>query len=198
MRLDTHMAEDQEIALIREAAARQKVSQTQLAKVAGLPSQSAMSNIYLGKRELKRHEAAKLFDFLGIERQPDFQSVPLIGLASAGAWNEAVTTPARMMPIPRGIAGKDAFAVEIKGDSMNQLLPEGGWAVVDPDQRHLYYGRVYLIENDDRETTVKRYCGDPARFEPVSDNELHKPLILADTPYRVIGRIVSYGNTAGL
>ncbi|MGJ3630183.1 hypothetical protein AB5I41_31305 [Sphingomonas sp. MMS24-JH45] len=49
----------------------------------------------MGKRELKRHEAAKLFDFLGIQRQPDFQSVPLIGLASAGAWNETVTTPAR-------------------------------------------------------------------------------------------------------
>ncbi|MGJ3630184.1 S24 family peptidase [Sphingomonas sp. MMS24-JH45] len=81
---------------------------------------------------------------------------------------------------------------------MNQLLPEGGWAVVDPDQRHLYYGRVYLIENEDRETTVKRYCGDPARFEPVSDNELHQPIILLDKPYRVIGRIVSYGNTAGL
>ncbi|MGJ3630067.1 hypothetical protein AB5I41_31655 [Sphingomonas sp. MMS24-JH45] len=57
---------------------------------------------------------------------------------------------------------------------------------------------MYLIENEDRETTVKRYCGDPARFEPVSDNELHQPIILADKPYRVIGRIVSYGNTAGL
>ncbi|MGJ3630140.1 S24/S26 family peptidase [Sphingomonas sp. MMS24-JH45] len=87
----------------------------------------------------------------------------------------------------------------MKGDSMNQLLPEGGWAVVDPDQRHLYYGRVYLIENEDRETTVKRYCGDPGPFQTgirqrvtPADHSLRRQAISSDRAYR------GYGNTAGL
>ncbi len=81
---------------------------------------------------------------------------------------------------------------------MDRLLPEGGWAVVDPDQRHLYSGRVFLVENGDHETTVKRYYTDPARFEPVSTNPEHCAIILEGLTYRVIGRVVSYGNTAGL
>ncbi|MGJ3625990.1 S24 family peptidase [Sphingomonas sp. MMS24-JH45] len=123
--------------------------------------------------------------------------MPLIGLASAGAWNEAVTTPARHMPIPRGIAGKDAFAVEIKGDSMNQLLPEGGWAVVDPDQRHLYHGRVYLIEMK----IAKRRSSATAATRPVSNRYQTTSYTSRSSRRQAISSdraIVSYGNTAGL
>lgn len=192
------MTYDEIIQLIRSAAAAQGKKQAELARVAGMPSQSAMSNVFTGKRKLTVKEVNSLKDFLGIVDEPQVQWVPIIGLASAGAWQEAVLTPVRHFPVPHGVGGGRSFGVEIKGDSMNLLLPEGGWAVVDPDERDLYNGRVYLIQNGDHEATVKRYRSDPARFEPVSDNATHKAFTVVNTHYHVIGRVVSYGNTAGL
>jgi len=186
------------IETMRNKMQEHRVSQRTIAEVAGLPSQSAVSNLFKGLRRLRLDERAKIANFLGIEEEPNVQWVPLIGLASAGYWQEAVLTPMRSRPIPRNVAGKRAFAVEIVGDSMDKLLPEGGWAIVDPDQTSLYGGKVYLLENADHETTVKRYLGDPARFEPVSHNDLHPILELANTPFRVIGRVVSYGSEDGL
>lgn len=192
------MTYEEMVALIQAKASERRVNQTEMAKVAGLPTQSAMSNVFKGKRRLQIEEANRLKDFLGIVDEPEVQWVPVIGLASAGYWQEAIHTPARHFPMPRGVGGRRSFGVEIKGDSMNLLLPEGGWAVIDPDQRELFSGRVYLIQNEQDEATIKRYCGDPARFEPVSNNPLHQPFTLADVRYKVVGRVVSYGNTAGL
>lgn len=175
-----------------------QVSQTELAKAVGLTSQSAVSNMLNGSRDVKVDERNRIADYLGIDLEPRAQWVPVIGLASAGVWQEAILMPVKEIPVPARTAGKRAFGVEIVGDSMDKLLPEGGWAIVDPDQRDLYAGRVYLIANGDHETTVKRYCGDPARFEPVSHNPCHEPFTLAEKPYSVIGRVVSYGNNSGL
>ena len=181
-----------------KAMKAQNVSQTELAKAVGFTSQSAISNLIKGKRRLKLDERTKIERYLMIEPEPQIGWVPIIGIAAAGAWQEAIRLPVRERPVPLRIAGKRSFGVEIKGDSMNRLLPEGGWAIVDPDQVHLYNGRVYLIENAEHEVTVKRYCGDPARFEPVSDNDMHQPIMVAGTLCRVIGRVVSYGNDDGL
>jgi len=197
-RLYTLMTYEEMIERIADEAKAQKVNQTALARAAGLPSQSAMSNVFKGIRKLTIPEANLLKDFLGIVDEPQVQWIPVIGLAAAGAWQEAIHTPMRTFPVPKGTGGNRSFGVVIQGDSMNLLLPEGGWAVIDPDQRTLFAGRVYLIQNDDHEATVKRYCGDPARFEPVSDNPNHEAFTLEGLPYTVIGRIVSYGNTAGL
>jgi SOS-response transcriptional repressor LexA len=186
------------IILMQDRMAAHKVSQTELAKIAGLPSQSAVSNLFKGKRRLRMDERAKIAAYLGIEEEPNIHWVPLIGLASAGAWAEATQVSGKSIPIMRRVAGPRAFAVTIKGDSMNLLLPEGGYAIVDPDQTSLYAGKVYVLENADCDTTVKRYKGDPARFEPVSNNPDHQPLDLSETQFRVIGRVVSYGSDDGL
>ncbi len=186
------------IQAMRDEMRRQRVSQKTIAEVAGMPAQSAVSNLFKGVRRLRIDERLKIASFLNIDETPKVQWVPYVGLAAAGNWQEAVVSPGRHRPIPHNIAGKRAFAVEIRGDSMDKLLPEGGWAVVDPDMTSLYNGKVYLLENEDRETTIKRYCGDPARFEPVSNNEMHQPLDLADKHFRVIGRVVSYGSEDGL
>lgn len=192
------MSEDELAERIRVEAKRQGISQTELARVAGMPSQSAMSNVFKGKRRLTIQEADRLKNLLNIEDTPSVQWVPRIGLASAGNWNEAVLMSAGEVAIPLRKAGKRAFAVEIRGDSMDMLLPEGGWAVIDPDQTNLYTGRVYLVQNADSEVTVKRYASDPARLEPVSRNDMHQPIMLTGYAYTVIGRVVAYGNDEGL
>jgi SOS-response transcriptional repressor LexA len=123
--------------------------------------------------------------------------VPLVGKAPAGNWREAIEVPLGEVAVRADKAGKNAFAVEIDGDSMDLILPEGGWAVVDPDQRHFFDGRVYLVRNGD-DATLKRYRSNPARLEPVSSNDSHEPIYLTGEPIKIIGRVVAYGNDQGL
>ncbi|MDR2858428.1 MAG: XRE family transcriptional regulator [Novosphingobium sp.] len=123
--------------------------------------------------------------------------VPLIGLAPAGSWREAVALPMGQVTVRADKAGKKAFAVEISGDSMDKLLPEGGWAVIDPDQTDLYENRVYLVINADYDATVKRFRSNPARLEPVSHNPAHETIPITGQ-ISVIGRVVAYGNDEGL
>ncbi|MDT9600049.1 LexA family transcriptional regulator [Sphingosinicella rhizophila] len=170
-----------------------RVTQAALAQVTGL-NQSAISNILKGSRRVKVEEAELIYSFLGISRTPSVRVVPIIGLTSAGNWKEAILAPGGgAMPVPTHVAGAKAFAVEVKGDSMDRIIPDGGFAIVDPDQTQLYNDKVYLIENDEHDAQVKLYRSNPARFEPASANELHRTLFLGEHPVRVIGRVVWQG-----
>lgn len=168
------------------------VTQAKLAEEMGLP-QSAVSNLLAGTRQVKVHEASYIYRRLGIETERAVAFVPVIGISSAGNWREAVRLPLRQMPLPSGLAGQRAFAVELKGDSMDGLIEDGSYVVVDPDLTQLFSDRVYMIENEEHETQVKLYKSNPARFEPVSSNDTHKPMFMGEEPIRIIGRIVWKG-----
>lgn len=175
---------------IAEAMREQKVTQTGMAKVMGLPSQSAFSNIMKGKRRITAEEAKRAYDFLGIQRAPSIQWVPVIGIANAGNWREAIQLPLGSLPVRPGSVSDDAFAVEISGDSMDRLIPEGGHIIVDPRQKELRDGKVYLIQNQNGEATVKAYYRSPARFEPVSNNPDHQGWLVSECDFIVLGRVV--------
>ena len=177
---------------VRSAMSEQKVTQFDLAKVTGL-NQSAVSNILNGSRRVKVEEAETIYSFLGIRRRPDVQLVPIIGLASAGNWREAILVPGGTMPVPNNVAGERSFAIEVKGDSMDRIIPDGGFAVVDPDQVQLFNDKIYLIQNGEHDAQVKLYRSNPARFEPASSNELHGTYYVGQEPVRVIGRVVWQG-----
>lgn len=123
--------------------------------------------------------------------------IPLVGRAPAGNWREAIECPIGEVAVRADKAGKNAFAVEVDGDSMNMILPEGGWAVVDPDKRHFFDKAVYLVMNGDGEATIKRFRDNPARLVPVSTNDSHGEIMLGE-PITIIGRVVAYGNDDGL
>lgn len=120
--------------------------------------------------------------------------VPVIGISSAGNWREAIELPTRKMPMPADRGGANCFALEAVGDSMDRMISDGATVVVDPDQTQLYNDKVYLIENGEHETQIKLYRSNPARFEPASSNESHKPIMMGEEPIRVIGRIVWQGS----
>jgi repressor LexA len=109
---------------------------------------------------------------------------------SAGAWQEAVSEPIGTVPSRLDAAGPNAFALQPLGDSMNLLVTEEGYAVVDPDQRELIAGKVYAFRNEHGETTFKRYVDSPPRLEPCSTNQEHEPILLGSEPLVVIGRVV--------
>lgn len=178
--------------LVREKMRELGVTQKALADELKL-NQSAISNILKGERHVKVHEASYIYRRLGLERQPSAQLVPIIGLASAGNWREAIQHPGGVMPVPKSVAGDRAFAVEITGDSMDRIIQNGGFAVVDPDQTQLYNEKIYLIENGEREALVKMYRSNPARFEPCSNNDSYETLEIGQTHIRVIGRVVWQG-----
>ena len=73
---------------------------------------------------------------------------------------------------------------------MDQLIPDGGHIIIDPRQKELRDGKVYLIQNPDGEATVKAYLRSPPRFEPVSSNEDHKGWLVSDHDFIVLGRVV--------
>lgn len=178
--------------LIRQRMRESGVTQSKLASILGL-NQSAISNLLAGTRQVKVHEALAIQRVLGIEPTPAVAFVPIIGISSAGNWREAVELPGRQLPIPVRIAGSRAFAVELSGDSMDLLISEGAFVVVDPDQTQLFTDKVYLIENAEHETQVKLYRSNPARFEPMSRNDTHQPIFMGEGHVQVIGRVVWQG-----
>lgn len=170
----------------------------------GLPS-ARISEIKNGTRRIQQHEMHTLAQFLGLgEAESDNVEesnvvfVPVIGIASAGAWREAINVPQYHIPRLKVRGQNQAFAVEVYGDSMDKIMQHGSWAIIDPDQTNLYPGRVYLIMNGDGEATIKRYRESPARFEPDSHNLDHQPIIMGSHAINVIGRVVSHGSEAGL
>lgn len=168
-------------------------TQTGMAKIMGLPSQSAFSNILKGKRRVTAEEARLAYDFLGIKAEPSIQMVPVIGITNAGNWREAIHMPRGNVPIPAGKASEQAFALEISGDSMNLLIEDGGFVVVDPLEKELRDGKCYLIQNSDAEATVKCYRRSPARFEPMSTNPDHQGWLVSEVDFVVLGRVVWKG-----
>ena len=179
--------------LVRAKMKELRITQAKLAEELGL-NQSAVANILSAKRGVKVHEGSYIYRRLGLDHPPEVQFVPVIGLTSAGNWREAIVNPSgRNVPLPSGRAGTRAFAIEVKGDSMDQLVQEGEYVVCDPDETQLYSDKVYLIENEEHETQIKLYRSNPARFEPMSSNDTHRTLFLGQDVVRVIGRIVWRG-----
>jgi repressor LexA len=180
---------------VRTAMKALGVSQPQLAEAVGLTHKSAVAKILNGTRQVKVHEAAKIYERLKLIpiEHSSTKTVPLIGMASAGRWREAIEDARGRMLIPAGVGGKRTFAVEVTGTSMNRVIPEGAWIVVDPDDKSLVNEKIYLIQNGEYEVTVKRYRTHPARFEPSSDDPAHEPFLVSDCEFIVLGRVCWQG-----
>lgn len=179
--------------LVRLKMKENGVSQTELAHVAKLPSQSAMSNILKGLRRITAQEAADIYEYLRIRPEPNFETFPVIGIGSAGHWREAVQLPIGQLPVPPRVGGERSFGLEICGDSMDRMIDDGGWVLVDPDKKELRPGSVYLIANGNDEATVKQYQRDPARFVPCSFNDEHKGFLMSEADFHIIGKVVWKG-----
>ncbi len=133
-------------------------------------------------------EPGKIFGTVPlIDPSMQIVDVPVIGVIAAGSWREAVEDPIGHIKVIG--AGRDAFALRSDGDSMNLLAPEGAYVLVEPNDRELHDGRVYAVMNGDGETTFKIFRTAPARLEPRSTNARHKPIVLGDGLYQIIGRV---------
>ena len=157
----------------------------EIAALLGIPP-SAVTNLYKGTRRLKHEEAMKLINLIS---GATVKELPVIGMAGAGAWLEAIEDSTTSITVPVDMYTGGTFCVEVSGDSMNIVLPEGSFAIIDPTDIELYNGKLYLLRNHEGEATIKSYRTDPARFEPMSDNPEYVPFLLGSTDLQVIGRV---------
>jgi SOS-response transcriptional repressor LexA len=202
--------------LVRRTMKARAISQALLAEQLGFASQSAVSALLAGKRRVTVDEAVAIYALLGLDDAPiaasppppaepatarllenggddsipDYGVVPVIGIAGAGRWREAVEVPLGHMPVPGRLSGRSVFGIEVSGDSMDLLIEDGGLILVDAGQKELAPGGVYLLANSRGEATVKRYRRDPARFEPCSSNPSHRPFLITDDDFSVLGKVV--------
>ncbi len=175
---------------IREALKTQKRTQADLAAVLRT-SVASVGRLLRKERRLTADERDQAFAWLGLDAPSPSASakrIPVIGMVSAGAWKEAVEHPIGWILAEGG--GPHTFALQIEGDSMDLLVPEGGHVAVDPDDLDLISGRIYVVQGESGDATIKRYRNDPARLEPMSSNPQHQPILLGREPVRVIGRVV--------
>ena len=131
-------------------------------------------------------------DIIAEESAP-VRLVPVIGQIAAGNWSDAVEHPDGWIPATGDVGGPNCFALRPIGDSMNEVVDEGGYLVVDPDQFELVAGKIYAVRNAAGETTFKRYQPEPPALLPCSTNPAHRPILLGREPFTVIGRVTWVG-----
>ena len=119
--------------------------------------------------------------------------VPMLGRISAGKWREALQLVEEMVAAPEGHYGPSSFALKPVGDSMDKIVGEDGYIVVDPDDRDLIDGKIYALANGDGDTTFKRYRANPPRLEPCSNNPDHQTIMVGREPFTVLARVVYAG-----
>lgn len=164
------------------------MSQAELARRIGL-DQNKLNKSLTGKRRITVAEMDAIKAALGTA-QPIARAIPIIGQVAAGNWKEAIQRPIDAMPSPDPSIPPRAFALRVSGDSMDQLVDEGGTVIVDPDDRILFSNRFYVILNAEGEATFKQFKSDPARLVPCSSNAEHREFLLNGDPFEVVGRII--------
>ncbi|WP_165356478.1 LexA family transcriptional regulator [Sphingosinicella sp. BN140058] len=177
---------------IRARLRERGLNQSRLAEHLGLrPNQISLT--LAGKRRFTVAEMDKVRELLGDAPAPEMPAarpIPIIGQVAAGNWREAVQRPVGSMPSPDPSMPARAFALRVKGDSMDQLVEDGGTIIVDPEDKALFPGRFYVVLNAEGETTFKQFKIDPARLAPCSTNPEHKDIVIGDGTFQMVGRII--------
>lgn len=181
---------------VRDLRLKKGMTQDDLAERAGT-TKATISKIERSTMKMSVDWMERLAKALGVsavelivddaQRAPSVRQIPVVGHIAAGNWREAIEDPIGWTVAPD--AGRNAFALVPTGDSMNLVIPEGAYVVVDPDDAALRDGRLYAVMNGDGETTVKMYRAEPARLVPRSSNPEHQEFLLGGAPFSIIGRV---------
>ncbi|MGN8547639.1 S24 family peptidase [Bradyrhizobium sp. 13971] len=182
------------------AMARANLSSVKLAELAGT-SRQQINKLASGEREMTAIWAERLAPLLKVPPEnlvfPNLRRsrVPLISWVSAGRafQQEGV----RKSDVKKYITTADLpkgewYALEVDGDSMNLIAPEGSYIFVNRADQNLVNEGFYVFTIGAGETTFKRYRaaerGRPARLQPYSTNPDHETMIPTEQTL-VFGRV---------
>lgn len=198
---------------IAEARVAKGWSQQQLADAIGA-TQQTIQRYESGARDIKSSVIIKLSEALGVtisyllgletsttsHADADMTEVPLYGAIAAGTPIEMLTVDGSY-PIPSHVRKKypDSYLLKVEGESMNRVLPNGCYALVDPRQTADCNGAPYAVCVNGYDATIKRVRKLNNGFELVPDS--NDPTYLKKTynynepdteTITVIGRVVYY------
>lgn len=176
---------------IRAALAAKGMKQRELAEQIGLDTVQ-MSKVMTGRRRFTVAEMDRVREVLrpASPAAEGLRLAPVIGMVPAGNWRQAVQQPRDWMPVLETGAPRNVFYLDVEGDSMDKVVPEGGRVLVNPDDRALYPGRMYVISNAEGETTFKMFMDGPARLVPLSTNPAHADIPIGEEPFSIVGRVI--------
>lgn len=181
------------------------LTQEELGNYVGV-QKSAIAKYENGRIEnLKRTTIEKLSELfgilpselLGISATNNVMSntTNVIGVVPAGTPLEAIEDIIGEIEYPSRFANKQVFALQIKGDSMNKILPDGCIGLFEKTST-LENGEIGAIMVNGDDATVKKFyrLTDSYVLEPVSFNPEQHPLIIKDgtDPVSVIGKLIWY------
>ena len=136
-------------------------------------------------------------ELLGISATNNVMSntTNVIGVVPAGTPLEAIEDIIGEIEYPSRFANKEVFALQIKGDSMNKVLPDGCIGLFEKTST-LENGEIGAIMVNGDDATVKKFyrLTDSYVLEPLSFNPEQHPLIIKDgtDPVSVIGKLIWY------
>lgn len=196
---------------IAEARIAKGWSQQELAEKLDT-TQQTIQRYESGARDIKSSVLIKLSSVLGVTISyllgmenaalPNNSTidVPLYGSIAAGEPIEMMEVE-DSQPVPIKVHEKfpDAFLLRVEGDSMNRILPNGSYALIDPAQKEPISGKPYAVCVNGFDATIKRVRRLNNGFElvPDSTDPTYVPKVFnynepGTDPVTVIGRVVYY------
>ena len=146
-----------------------------------------------------------LSDFYGVDAvipsaDAEYRDIPLFGTIAAGTPIEMEAADSTH-PIPVELHKRypDAFLLKVRGDSMNRVLPNGCYALVNPCKEVAVDNKPYAVCVNGYNATIKRVRKLNNGFElvPDSNDPTYKPTVFdygepGTETITVIGRVVWY------
>ena len=114
--------------------------------------------------------------------------IPLVGTVTAGKPILAVESIEDYIPVPVSTAGRELFALHVRGDSMiNAAICDGDLVIVEktPVAEN---GEIVVALIDD-EATVKRFFKENGHFRLQPENDNYEPIIVDELI--VLGKVVA-------
>lgn len=176
---------------------RSGLTQSALAELAGT-TQQQIGRLLQGEREMTVVWARALGHALGVAPEelifPELkrQRAPLLSWVTAGrlVQQDGVrkVDAKRFLPIT-GLPAGDWIVLQIEGDSMDRIAPDGALIFVNRNDRRLVDNKFYVFSTEQGEATFKRYReGSPPRLQPFSTNPDNETIFPQDG-MKVVGRV---------
>ena len=199
---------------IAEARKLRDITQAELAEKMGTTQQTIQRyetnqvNIRMDKMiEMSEILNVSLAYLLGMSSSPeltevsDMVPVPLLGSIAAGTPIEMINID-ETYDIPADIHDRypQAFLLKVVGDSMNRVLPNGCYALVDPEKKSpVVDGTAYAVCVNGYDATIKhiKQLENGVELIPDSIDPTYRPQVFdfneIDTqPVSIIGEVVWY------
>ena len=181
---------------IKAALAERNWTIRDLAERTGINENYLSKSLGKARRRIQVPEMEAIYRAFGMEDAAPagipIRTIPHLGEVPGGPLRPAMENAGRFVAVSDPDTPPGAYALTVKGDSMDLVVDDGATLVIDPNDRDLWPGRRYVIRTEDGETTFKEYQAAPARLVPCSSNPNNREIAIGHEPIMILGRVFSY------